>query len=1112
VSEPDLDNLAPIMDRAGHSLTDVDDSRLNAELRELLPVIAMLDRVGPRMGRAPSRENGLFIEPEATGSLGDFLIVRVIGRGGMGVVYEAVQKSLNRRVALKVLPSFSAEDPRRVKRFQVEAEAAACLLHPHIVPVYLIGSENGLHYYAMQFIEGRTLAEIITAIGRGEAGADHFGHVLSSPRMAAELGRQAAEALHFAHEQGTIHRDVKPSNLLIDESGKLWVSDFGLARIAGQVDLTLSGVVLGTLRYMSPEQAFGTRVVVDHRADVYSLGATLFELITLRPVFEGDDRLELLRRIADERPRRPRTLNPAIPRDLETVVLKTLAKDPSERYATALELADDLGRFLQNQPILARRPSLLDRAAKWSRRHGLAMVGAIVMLVALMACLGGAAFWRYETLRRHNIELNSALDLAERNQRTTRRHWYDSQMRLAQQSLSSGQDEFAQELLEGLEPESVGEDLRGFEWRFLRRASHRRVSLLSSRQIRVLNPAFSPDGRTMVSTDDDGGLIFRDLVAGRERGRSQAHGQQYPGRAFSPDGRTLATWHTPDASPSEVMLWDLSTGQRIAPIPGITEVVVGMEFLPGCRTLAIRTINQGKDWSKGKAIFWDLAPDTAYSSFQRSPLDCWTLAYSRDGRRLATAGPSGPITLRAPETNQLLMTIAASLTSICGLALSPDGRTLAATHEKGITTWDTDSGAELGSLKLPIMNSLFFSRDGDRLVAMKVERDEIFLIADASTSPRRVPLEGQSGGEFAVVFSADGKSLAGGGNSLAPTHWDSSTGRKLGEFSGKAGRVYGLVFSADGQSLIFGGEDERARSWHFGHKSESVSQLAGHSAEVWGLAYTPDGTTLISAADDHSIKLWNARGGALRTTLKGHGALVTSLAVSPDGKMLASASFDNKVRLWDLPDGKPRDVLSGHTDRVRAVAFSPDGRVLASAGSDKTVRMWDLAGGKPLRILEGHTDSIRALAFEPSARLLVSSSNDRTIRVWSPEDGRELFSLVCPKQNSALAFSPDGSLLAVGDDWGSVTFWDVATWSRRTSVKGSDVAVWSLSFSPDGRTLAAGCNDAKVRLWDPITGQVMLVLDGHAQRVNAVAFSPDGHTLASASHDGAIKLWHGKAP
>jgi serine/threonine protein kinase len=377
--------------QGGLGALNLADPQLAEEMRELLPAVELLGRLGTRaIRRACSGDGGSWAESQALSLLGEFRIVRVIGRGGMGVVYEAVQESLNRRVALKMLPSLASKDPRSVRRFQIEAEAAAGLNHPHIVPVYMVGAENGLHYYAMQLIQGQTLAEVIREarqIGQpwenGECcpSPQSTTSVLPgqntplSPRMVAQFGRQAAEALHFAHQQGIIHRDIKPSNLLIDATGWLWVCDFGLATIAGKLDTTVTGTVLGTLRYMSPEQAFGTRAVVDRRTDIYSLGATLFELLTLRPVHEGVDRLELLRRIVDEEPRRPRRINPAIPQDLETMVLKALAKDPRERYATALDLAEDLGRFLQNLPILARPLGLLNRAARWSRRHGLAVPG-----------------------------------------------------------------------------------------------------------------------------------------------------------------------------------------------------------------------------------------------------------------------------------------------------------------------------------------------------------------------------------------------------------------------------------------------------------------------------------------------------------------------------------------------------------------------------------------------------------------------------------------------------------------------------------------------------------------------------------------------------------------
>jgi eukaryotic-like serine/threonine-protein kinase len=335
-------------------------------------------------------------------TLGDFRIVRALGRGGMGVVYEAVDRSLERRVALKVLPCGAAIDPRRLARFRVESHAAAGLNHPHIIPVYSVGSEAGVHYYAMQLIDGPTLEELIADLRRlrsstaraeapgaaGDEGTSSIASAISSDstaffRECARLGMEAAMALDHAHENGVLHRDIKPSNLMVDGAGHLWVADFGLARFQSDSSLTVSGDVLGTLRYMSPEQALGNRSIVDQRSDVYSLGATLYELITLRPPFEGSNRQELLRKIAQDEARRPRALRADIPLDLETIVLKAVAKEPSSRYATAGLMAEDLKRFLDDQPIRARRPRVLERATRLLRKR-MAIVMAVVPLLLLM--------------------------------------------------------------------------------------------------------------------------------------------------------------------------------------------------------------------------------------------------------------------------------------------------------------------------------------------------------------------------------------------------------------------------------------------------------------------------------------------------------------------------------------------------------------------------------------------------------------------------------------------------------------------------------------------------------------------------------------------------------
>jgi serine/threonine protein kinase/Flp pilus assembly protein TadD len=387
-------------------------------IRQMFPTLQLMRAPGPDLSATDeTAEQG-----RLSGCLGDFRIRREIGRGGMGVVYEAEQISLGRCVALKVLPFAAALDTKQLQRFKNEAHAAAQLHHTNIVPVISVGCERGVHYYAMQYIDGRPLSQVIHEL-RCSAGNDEarlpkqpsgpdglkgdetpigFRHssldILSSLgirhssffRTVAQLGVQAAEALEHAHEEGVVHRDVKPANLLVDAKGKLWITDFGLARCRDNTGLTMSGDLVGTLRYMSPEQALAKRALIDHRTDLYSLGVALYELLTLAPPFDGGDRQELLRQIAFEEPRPPRRRNKPIPAELETVVLKAMEKNSAERYATAQELADDLRRFLDDKPIRARRPTLAQRAAKWCRRHKSVVWAAVLLLVVALIGSGVA--------------------------------------------------------------------------------------------------------------------------------------------------------------------------------------------------------------------------------------------------------------------------------------------------------------------------------------------------------------------------------------------------------------------------------------------------------------------------------------------------------------------------------------------------------------------------------------------------------------------------------------------------------------------------------------------------------------------------------------------------
>jgi serine/threonine protein kinase len=474
-AQPGEDELAQVLDdylaevEAGRPV-DIEQwvERHPAIADRLRACVRGLRLVQEVAGAIPAARDGTATTSEGP-ELGDFQIIRPLGRGGMGVVFEAVQQSLGRRVALKVLPFGAAFDPRQLARFRVESQAAAQLHHTHIVPVYSVGCERGVHYYAMQLIDGLTLAELIAdlrqvrSLGRAprpSAAATNLDTPKSSRpaatggdsspkakttasdgrtsgwalltstsnhsdtffREIASLGLHAAEALEHAHQNGVLHRDVKPSNLMVDNRGHLWVTDFGLARFQGDPGLTQTGDLLGTLRYMSPEQTLGNSSVVDERSDVYSLGATLYELFTLEPAFAGSDRHDLLRRIAQEEPRRPRAINPALPADLETIVLKAMAKDPVSRYCSATALAEDLERYIDDQPILARRPGPLERLARLARRH-MSLILAVLPLLTLMVI--GLTFAIIVVLAKQ-AEIQSKKDEIERSRVEVKRQRDDA--------------------------------------------------------------------------------------------------------------------------------------------------------------------------------------------------------------------------------------------------------------------------------------------------------------------------------------------------------------------------------------------------------------------------------------------------------------------------------------------------------------------------------------------------------------------------------------------------------------------------------------------------------------------------------------------------------------
>ena len=1140
------------------------------ELRRMLPTIRRMASFGRAVAGSSGRTGGPGrSRPEAElGRLGDFRLLREVGRGGMGVVYEAEQISLGRRVALKVLPLAAALDHRHHQRFLLEARAAACLHHAHIVPVHAVGSERGVPYYAMQFIDGRTLAQVLdqlrggnrgtvaSAVATTESAGPAAGECPSQspipetgpwlgtswhdrhyPRAVAEHGRRAAEALDHAHGRGILHRDIKPANLMIDVEGHLWIADFGLAQIQGDSRLTLTGDIVGTLRYMSPEQALGRRVVVDGRTDLYSLGATLYELITLRPVFEGSDRSEILRRIAQDEPTPIRKLNPAVPRDMETIVHKALAKEPSDRYATAREMADDLGRFLDGRSIAARPPGRGERLARWARRNRSVVTPAAIFAVLALIAMGGALAWSNNWHRHHgeqlqverdraeglSRELEAQRDLAEHRRQVADRHLHAFRLRQADEARQAGQIEKAQVILRDAIPEPGEDDLREFAWYYLWRESRKHLAVLSERTERVGSLALSPDGRTLATGDRDGTIRLRDPETGRVamtlRGREFGAGFL----AFSPDGHRLASAGSQNVPPplrGELLLWEIDSGRLLARLEGFSDRSVEQIAFDarGERLWEISGTARGP-WRLG---CWDLKTDPA------RPRLTWSRHYedarpprSGDGPIAAFEGP-GPGFRLHDLACALRLGWAGSIEIGQLAAGSADGRLLAIGAGPWNILWDVEADRERArypNQHVQGINTIQFSPD-NRYVTVEFNADDRCEIYDLRTGAVRVipPAVVDPPRTRPQAFSPDGRffarSVSRQGSPQPARVWQLDPWCEVAAFPGVLGIVDSLLFARDGRSLIVCVSSNAVR-WNFLPPQEQ-GQPDGHKDEAWATAFSSDGRLLATGSDDtddpQTLKIWDAASGRLVRGWKPHDATTGAIAFQPGGRILATAGLspDANLRLWDAATGVLVATLDGHTDKVRTLAFSPDGRRLASAGSDRTIRIWDVAAQRCVRTLAGHTDTIRQVAFGPDGRLLASVGADATVRFWDADGVEPAWVWEGSVKIAAVAFSPDGRTIAWAHEDGVIVELDMAKKRLLPAMHSEHEQLRCLAFSPDGHTLAAGGMSGTIRLWDPISRQELLEIAGRPCQVNGLAFAPDGSALAACWHDGTVRIFRAR--